>query len=223
MIFIIILILLDILVLKFASNVKKNNNLKQLDLVHITKTGGTSVEDWGAQNHIKWSYRNVGYLKKFKRTKFMGKACWHTPPKYFPINPYENKITFMIVRNPYTRLISEYYCPWSGSKQAQLMSKVEFNMWIRNLIQKNDVVSGLPQYLYLPVNHVIYFENLQNDFSNLLKRYEITLDPTLPHSNKSKFKGSRFSINDFEKKTIQMINRKYYLDFKIFNYQMINV
>jgi len=45
--------------------------------------------------------------------KFEGEN-WHTPPSWFELNPYETTSTFTVIRNPYDRIISEYYCPYYG-------------------------------------------------------------------------------------------------------------
>ena len=50
-------------------------------------------------------------------------------------NPYETNILFTIVRNPYERCISEYYCPWSGNRNKDADVK-EFNTWIRYKLGK---------------------------------------------------------------------------------------
>ena len=33
-----------------------------LEFIHITKTGGTVIEDWGYKNNILWSYRKREYF-----------------------------------------------------------------------------------------------------------------------------------------------------------------
>ena len=199
--------------------------MNNLEFVHITKTGGTSIEDWGFKNNILWSYRNRKYFENFNfaNTMIGNISKWHIPPQYFSNNPYDMKILFTVVRNPYNRIISEYYCPWTGSKYQNNQDIDEFNDWIETLLRKNTVVSGLPQYLYLPVNHVLRFESLQNDFTKMIRMYNKNIDTLLPHSNKSKFTQKKFTMDDLYKKTIEIINKKYKKDFELFDYDMIIV
>lgn len=200
-------------------------NLQNLEFVHITKTAGTSIEDWGVKNGLYWSYRKRDYFRRQKHTfSNTSVSAWHIPPKYFVVNPYQKKTTFTCVRNPYTRLISEYYCPWSGSKQMQKKCKNEFNQWIQNLIKKKDVVSGIPQSMYMTVDFIIKFESLQKDFTTLIHTFDSEIDTTLPHSNKSSMiHTTRFTTKDLYKDTINLINEKYSKDFELFNYKMINI
>lgn len=198
--------------------------LEELEFIHITKTGGTSIELWGEARGIKWAYKNKSYLNKFSRYNYKNCSSWHVPPKYFHNNPYEKKRTFTVVRNPYTRLISEFYCPWSGHKTKHYLqsnhSKEGLNYWIQNLMRTADTVSGMPQSTYLPVDHILKFENLQNDFTNLMLSYGISeKDTILGRSNVGRNKI--FTMNDLTKETIQQINYKYDEDFKVFQYQKI--
>jgi len=197
--------------------------IKNLEFIHITKTAGTSIEDWGYKNNILWSYRKRHHFENRKQHYLHRGGSWHEPPRFFLDNPYKNKKTFTCVRNPYIRLISEYYCPWTGSKNTQKHCKKEFNQWIINLINKDNVVSGIPQYLYMPTDFIIKFESLQEDFTKLIHSFDSSLNTTLPHNNKSKYKLKKFSVNDLDKKTIQIINAKYEKDFNLFDYKMIPV
>ena len=87
---------------------------------------------------------------------------------------------------------------------------------------KDNVVNGLPQYLYLPVDFIIHFENIQEEFTNMIRHFDKNINTILPHSNKSKKNYStKFSINDLYPKTILMINDKYDEDFKQFGYKKI--
>jgi hypothetical protein len=107
-----------------------------LEFIHITKTGGTAIEVAGANVGIAWG------LCHFERRKGMGAGCqrpnwaskklqvrttvlpdfhgelWHTPPTFFVNNPFQGKDTFAVVRNPYDRIVSEYYCPHYGYHRA---------------------------------------------------------------------------------------------------------
>jgi len=65
---------------------------------------------------------------------------WHLPPwvfeglaKYFTGNPYEGADLFIVARNPYSRVISEYYCPWVGNGSDDV--KV-LNRWVEEKLRK---------------------------------------------------------------------------------------
>jgi hypothetical protein len=193
-------------------------SIQDLKFVHITKTAGTSIENFGRTKGVLWGYQDRNNLFKYKYKVLKNVSPWHIPLDYFITNPYKNYETFIIVRNPYTRLISEYYCNWTGSKNKNTKNKDEFNKWICNLINRNYGVSGLPQYLY-SADHVLKFENLQEDFTNLMNKFNID-DVSIPHSNKST-QTNKFTIDDMYIDTIEMINNKYHQDFIKFGYNMI--
>lgn len=194
-----------------------------LEFIHITKTGGTSIEDWGYKNNILWSYRKREYFKNFKHRGLNNSSSkWHIPPDFFFENPYKNKVTFTCVRNPYTRIISEYYCPWVGCKN-NIYDKNNFNKWINNLLMKNDIVSGLPQHLYNPFDYVLHFESLQNDFTKMIREFDTSCDTTLAHSNKSKILTNKFTVDDIDKNNIELINKKYARDFELFGYNKLKL
>ena len=201
-------------------NLNKNeiNNIK---FIHITKTAGTTIENIGKEHGYLWGMYDKDYLKNFNRNKYKLCSIWHVPMKYFEQNPYKDNILFTIVRNPYTRCVSEYYCPWSGNKSKDDCIK-KFNIWIRNKLIQKDIVSFLPYYEYFEYNnkniidYVLYFENLEKEFSNL---FNIKLDR---YDNQSQV-IKKYDINDLEKETIRMINDKYRKDFELFKYKIIKI
>jgi len=79
-----------------------------------------------------------------------------------------------------------------------------------------------PQYYYINNNdfliHIIKYENINVEFDNLMKLYSlpITFDR---HDNKSSSKF--FTIKDFDKVTIDIINDFYSKDFEFFDYSKI--
>lgn len=85
---------------------------QKLKLVHITKTGGTALEAWGRDHGFSW-----GFLWKEAGEEKYGsplRDAWHTPPMDFLVNPYAKYEMFVVVRDPYARMISEFRCPWWG-------------------------------------------------------------------------------------------------------------
>lgn len=195
-----------------------HNNLKELKFIHITKTAGTSIEDIGFEKGISWGRNHKEYGNCFQ--------FWH---QLFP--RVDRKIKdkydwFMVVRDPYTRLVSEYH--FFNQKSAiikQNLSVKDFNNSIQENIQiANNGACGhyLSQHRYLDDTckiHVLSFENLESDFNKLMCRYN--LDLTLSkHLNKREYV---FTKDDFTNETIDIINRVYKLDFEQFNYKMIHI
>lgn len=95
---------------------------RPLEFVHITHTGGLTVEKAGADAKINWGACHYMAIDeagcsepdlKFEgggENNFMLHNIWHTPPKYLiqfdpdmNRNPYRGKDLFALVRNPYTR------------------------------------------------------------------------------------------------------------------------
>jgi hypothetical protein len=107
---------------------------QKLEFVHITKTGGTAIEKAAARVGIDWGichyeHRNqaclhpradLGWPRVFSLKPDLPyhnftAEYWHTPPHWFLDNPYRGRDTFTVVRNPYDRYISEYYCQHYGN------------------------------------------------------------------------------------------------------------
>lgn len=186
--------------------------MKELKFIHITKTGGTSIEEIGQLANINWGRFHLRYWHDF-----LSNLC-SKKQKY----EYD---WFMIVRNPYTRILSEYHCKWGGvGGSAKLYTKEQFNLYIAEKI-KNRVPYGghyTPQHLYLDDDpnvkiHVLKFENLKQDFNELMKKYNIDLKLSLFKNKSNKF----FTINDISEENIKLINKVYDKDFIKFEYKKI--
>ena len=72
--------------------------MKRLKFIHITKTGGTSIEETGLKYNIRWGKFHAEYGNWFHE-KFINKPRW-LRVKYD---------WFTVVRNPYNRIMSEYH------------------------------------------------------------------------------------------------------------------
>lgn len=194
--------------------------MKKLKFLHITKTGGTSIEKIGKINNIQW-----GIYDKYLS---LNHIHWHYPLKKLPKKLIEKYDWFIICRNPYDRIISEYHCKWGGNV-TQLKnvfynkeSIKDFNIFVRESINNRKKAKYLGHYLeqhlyYIKNINIIRFENIKDDFKNLMKKYKLYLTLDLHEYKSIKI----FSINDFEKETINLINKVYDKDFKVFGYNKI--
>ena len=189
--------------------------MKELKFIHITKCAGTTVEDIGKENNINWGRFHKEY------------RFWH---QVFPHKPDKLKLKydwFMVVRNPYERLISEFYCKWGGIGKQQNIDHIDesmFNLYIKQRIL-NRLSSGnhyTEQYKYIDKNisvHILHFENIESEFNKLMIQYQldIRLDRKI---NQSKF-TKKFNIQSFSPELIEFINEIYHLDFTTFGYNKI--
>lgn len=200
--------------------------MKELKFIHITKTAGTSIENVGLQNGISWGRFHYEY------------GPWHQLPSTKSSELIKKYDWFLVYRNPYERIISEFHCIWGGlGGNAFFATKEEFNTFIQESIRKIKPEGDhyTPQYLYMrgvigfSKLYILNFENLQNDFQELMNEYKIDvklnqkanvcgsgLEPTYEPIGEKKF-----SIEDLDKNSIDLINQVYDLDFRFFKYNKL--
>lgn len=189
-----------------------NAQIKELKFIHITKCAGTSLEDiakekgifWG-RHHKEYGYWHEIFSKKGKDLK--DKYDW-----------------FMIVRNPYDRILSEYHCKWGGNGKRNNFTKEEFNKFLIKKINKRSESGDhyTEQYKYLDKDYnikILKFENLNEEFNNLMDFYNIDLKLDR-HNNKSADK--KFSMSDFSEELLKLIHLVYKKDFMYFGYNMLS-
>ena len=203
--------------------------MKELKFIHITKSGGSSIEEIGKSNKVYWGkYDNL-----FKEIN----SHYHNISEYIPLHIQNKYDWFLVVRNPYERILSEYYCNWGGIGEfvPSINHNInEFNIYIiKKILNYHKSMDSpntrsrfhyIPQYLYLMENanskmNILKIENLEQDFNNLMKKYKLNIHLN-KHINKSKFK-KKFTVDHFSNELIDLINCVYRKDFEEFNYKMI--
>jgi chondroitin 4-sulfotransferase 11 len=187
--------------------------------VHIPKTGGSSVE--------KLLGITIG---KDNLYSYCPPVYQHMVPRiikeYIEDDVWTSYYKFTIVRNPYTRIVSDYV--WMQQYKATGVYGMSFNDFIklRHKIVKNDAYATnmyydhfIPQVEYFKdiiYDNVCYYENLKNDISEVMQK--INCDVDLPHVNKTKHDES---MKYYTKEDIKLVNDMYKDDFIDFNYEML--
>ncbi len=184
---------------------------KKLKFIHITKCAGTSIEDIGKTINQKWGKNDPNL------------PFWHYPLHKLSIRLQKKFDWFAVVRHPYTRLISEFYCPWGGSLDKKIETRKEFNQYLKSqlkLIYENPWFRNghyTPQYLYFEnatIQHILYFENIHEEFSLLMNKYELNCTLKKPVIEKN----IRFSPLDFDYELLNLIHLVYAKDFELFKF-----
>lgn len=189
-----------------------------LVFIHIYKTAGTSLRS--AFTRIDRDCVEIGY----------GHASY-----YEIVEKLENRIVFSIVRNPYDWIYSLYQY---GKKYSSHPFHVycithSFDQFVKWFIANENILDTLNQtgqlngrlqtqtdYLSfngkLMVSNVMKMESLEYDINSFLKRigYEGIRLETLNSTQYEK-------PNDFNRESIDLINKRYQSDFVNFNYVML--
>lgn len=189
--------------------------------IHIPKTGGTSIE-------YMFGLRNERSLFiSGKRTIEIDGVMFtpqHLPHSEIIKRRPESKdwFSFTIVRNPYTRLVSEYISSHRAhtGRNFEKFDESHFNKWIDNtLLQFNDD-HKMKQVFFIdePVNLIIKFENLQDGIEKL--NDELGTDNKLIWKNRSKFNKQKI-VDNLSDQTRDRIYDIFESDFKQNNYSKL--
>jgi Sulfotransferase family len=246
---------------------------RRLEFVHIPKTGGTVIESEAAKENITWSICHFGIHQNIvrmslneticpegslkynwpKRKKYHSCPWWHLPAQYFElqdVNPYEGADLFCVVRNPYERLLSEYYYMGTYIKflsEEEVNDVLALNVWVKRIIELLVVQSKpgdidrnrtgnapyfynaghfIPQYDFVfehrrrVIKHVLRFENLNEEFHELMKLYDLPV--RLPQRRVRESHTKKLSIFNLTKENLELIERLYDADFREWGYDMMS-
>ena len=193
--------------------------------VHIPKAGGTSIErlfnidkrknlyqglDGIRHNGVSFSLQHLTakQLKKHPETK-----------KYF-----NNYFKFSFVRNPYDRILSEYFWLHRINKIGMKDTPENFKIWVKKFLKKMDKDHKLPQYQYLydnddnlMVDFIGKIETINDDFKEVLKKIKHR-EISLPHHNKNK-KNKEIKDSYLTEEIKDIIYDIYKKDFELFSYK----
>jgi hypothetical protein len=195
--------------------------------IHIPKTAGTSIEHYLIKkDNVVINYKdNVKNLFSYNGKYGFDHSLQHLTFKeilllYPKVEEYKK---FTVVRNPYDRIVSEYYYHLQITrkwKKQKTEIQEDFEEFLNFYFNTNDTFDNhkIPQYKYIEgINEndikIMKFETLKTDFMDFFN------EELQYHINKTKRDKNYLDI--LTPNTIKKINEYYYEDFIKFNYELI--
>jgi hypothetical protein len=191
---------------------------KKCIFIHIPKTAGTSIEQFikdNGKNEIEY----LGVKNNRSMHHYTASELKKIEPHIFDIY-----YKFSIVRNPYERLLSEYYwCPIPDVGFKYGKTKVEFLNYVSKVVKGKRYFENIyndhfiPQYMFvynnkLIVDHIFRYEDLEWVIDFLKKK--LNIERNFPTLNKLKITKSDWNENQKNR-----IYKLYKNDFILFNYE----
>lgn len=184
--------------------------------MHITKTGGTSIE-----TKLSGSKPPPVRMKHLKTPPWIDKERHMNVVnmvKTYGEESWENYFTFTFVRNPWDRMVSWFF--WR--KRMRTIPKdltfsefvIDFKFW-----HTDKTLPAQPQHSWFDdkfkIDFVGKFENLQDDFNKVCNTLNIK-DTKLPHMYNTKH--SHYS-EYYDSETKKEVDRIWGIDAEIFKYK----
>ena len=121
---------------------------QDVEFIHITRTGGAAIEAAASKHGLCWAVCHFectmseinlpcplrSWKRRVPKPQHFGEK-WHVPPRYWKPDLLDGKTTFTVVRNPYDRVIGEYYHQF-GHKGVDADNAEFMNAWIQNIISR---------------------------------------------------------------------------------------
>lgn len=210
--------------------------------IHIPKTGGTAIEsffhsigdmEWGreswlGQERIRGRWYEFQHLTMSEFRSFTG-------------GRFDQFSSFAVIRNPYSRLVSEFLWRSNQIQQRSDPMLIPFESfpefiwaipremdsgWNRrvqglNSRETNFLIHVRPQHHYVLdrkaaplVGDVLKFEQLESDFSRLLERHGLRADGICD--------GREAALEAyFDRELLDYVNEIYAEDFRLGRYEMV--
>ena len=217
-----------------------NHDLKAI-YIHIHKTGGTTIamnlkKHYGFETYYLRRPDHQRFCYDKKKKKYINyENRIHGIINYFKTSPYINKkmkmnkdkwdnyYKFCFIRNPYDRIVSA----WNHVNRFNIPFKYFLNL--KNTC--NDVEymhMFMPQYRSMInekakgyIDHIGYFENLNEDFDEILNHIGIK---KILHNKDEKLNVRKHKpfYDYYEQDILDKVNELMDEDFKNLNYEKIN-
>jgi hypothetical protein len=200
--------------LQYIRSIQSLNRAKALTFFHIPKTAGTAIEYAAGSANLAWGSCLFNHKPKRDICRYPSDSkewpqyvgWWHVPPQFFPLagaDPYQGAELFAVVRDPYDRMVSEFYyiCTlkvfdWRPDQcdRSRLLESDYMNAWLQNKLLSRRAELGAaqsylvdnghftPQYDFLVgphevrmVDHVLRMEDdLNSEFTALMKAFKLS-------------------------------------------------
>lgn len=196
---------------KFYYDQKRNH---KFSFIHINKCGGTSVEK---ALGIPQSHDNVT-----ERIERVGMDKW------------TEMLTFAIVRNPYTRVESQYRYRVRTNQNRLKTNPIDFNEWIERTYNLRDPNYYYPKKMFEPcydwltvddqimVKHILKLEDIEDDWQLISEQLALA-PPKLQRFNTSTKDAKSQTKVVWSESSIKTINNAFELDFNFFLYPKLNL
>ena len=194
-------------------------HIRKIIFIHIPKTAGSSIEHL-LRDEGKYELDFIGVRNGRSTHHYMGIEL-----KLILKELYPTYYKFSFVRNPYDRLISEYFwCRIENVGHKFNKTFDEFLDYVEDVIKNKkffkpiDNDHFIPQYSFLffnnklIVNNIFKYEDIETVAPLIKKRLKIKT--TLQHLNKSK--KNEITLTQEQKDRIYNL---YKIDFETFNYE----
>ncbi len=192
---------------------------KNFLFVHIPKTAGNTIQD------VLLEYSED---TKVTRTCQDGINCFgivsekYSTQKHSPLREYQQKLPeilfnnlfkFTCVRNPWDRLISFYFSPHRGKVNWDREAFIDFAQTVPPALSFLDTAAS-SQRSTNPIDFIIRYENLENDFLTVCNRIDIPCK-SLPHLNKS---NRRYYKDYYDNDLIEFVHNLFANEISLFGY-----
>jgi hypothetical protein len=194
-------------------------HIRKIIFIHIPKTAGSSIEHL-LRDEGKYELDFIGVRNGRSTHHYMGIEL-----KLILKELYPTYYKFSFVRNPYDRLISEYFwCRLNNVGHKFNKTFDEFLDYVEDVIKNKKFFKPIendhfiPQYSFLffnnklIVNNIFKYEDIETVAPLIKKRLKI--NTVLQHLNKSK--KNEITLTQEQKDRIYNL---YKIDFQTFNYE----
>ena len=195
--------------------------------LHVPKCGGSSVDKL---------FKSNGYSSTLEMRGLPPQDCLTASPQHQTceklksiVNMKKLEDIFIIVRNPYARIVSEFNWQFRNTEQCD---KPEINEWIVESLAKSATDSSFSDNHFrtcldfidesLPCNIFKLEDGIEFIAEFYIRENNSISDIEIPTEKNAKSFSSPADKSELNTKAIQAINQFYKYDFKAFGYNLID-